>query len=115
MIALEHEPEVFLVHLVAVLLLHRVDGVIQKMVLAGPTAIVHPDQVQQRGLARAGRTHDRHKLAFLNVHIDAAEHERLSRTVLEEFFYVAKPDHSLSLSSLVTAAGSAWPRLDFIT
>ena len=119
MIALEHESEVLLVHLVAILLLHRVDRVIQKMILAGPTAVVHADQVQQRGLARAGGTHDRDEIAFLNVHVDAAEHERLGGAVLEELLDVAEPDHrsaySFSLSSLVTAAGSAWPRLAFIT
>ena len=85
------------------------------MILARPTGVVHSDQMQQRGFARAGWAHDRNEVAFLDVYVDAAEDEGLGGPVLKEFLYIAESNHSFSLSSLVTAAGSAWPRLAFIT
>src|SRR6185503_7675789 len=64
--------------------------------------------------------HDRDKVAFLNVYVNAAKHEGLGGAVLEEFFDVAEPDHLDSprvfcWRIFVTAAGSACPRLAFIT
>ena len=45
-------------------LVHRL---IEEVVLAGPRAVVHADDVQQRRLAGARRPHDRDELAFLDV------------------------------------------------
>ena len=114
-VALEHESEVLLVNLVAVLFAQRMDRVIEEMILAGPGGIVHSDQVQQRGFSGAGGSHDGDELALGDIHIDAAQHERLGRAVLEEFFDVTKLDHNFSCKRRFTAAGSAWPRDAFIT
>ena len=63
------------------------------MVFAGPGAIVHADQMQQRGFARAGGSHDGDELAFLDIDVDAAQHEGLGGAVLEVFFDVTQLDH----------------------
>ena len=52
-----------------------VDRVSHQVVLAAPGAVVHAEDVQQRGLAGAGRPHDRDELAGLDVERDAAQHE----------------------------------------
>jgi hypothetical protein len=97
MIALEDEAEVLLVDLVAILLFELVDGVVEKIVLAGPTGIMHADQMKERGFAGAGGSHNGNKLALLNIHIDAAEHERFRRPVFEVLFNIAEGNHSQTM------------------
>ena len=53
MIALKDEAEVFLVQLHAIFLVELVDGVLDQVIFTGPRAIVHSEQVQQSGFARA--------------------------------------------------------------
>ena len=62
---------------------HRVDRVTQKVELARPGAIEHPEDRQQRRLARARRSHDRHELAGLNLPTDASQNERPAGRRLE--------------------------------
>ena len=73
-IALEHEADVLLVQLGAVLRAELVHRLIEEVVLAGPGAVVHADDVEQRRLAGARRPHDRDELALLDVDVDAPQH-----------------------------------------
>ena len=95
MIALKNESEVFLVNLVPVFFLQPMDGMIEEIILAGPRAVMHSDQVEQRRFACAGRSHDGNELSFLNVHVDAAKHERLGWTMFEVLLDIAQIDHNL--------------------
>ena len=89
-IALENEAEVFLVQLHAIFFVELVDGVLDQVILTGPGAVVHAEQVEQRGFARAGRSHDGDELAFLDFRVDAAQYKSLGRPVLEIFLDVPK-------------------------
>ena len=115
MVALEHEAEVLLVQLVAILLLEPVNGEIQQVVLAAPGAIVHADDVQQRGFARAGGSHDGDELALFDVTLTRRRTKVLVGPCSKYFSTFRNWIKSFSRSSLLTAAGSAWPRLAFIT
>src|SRR6266480_4793337 len=42
-------------------------------IFTAPTVIVHPENVQQRRFACAGRAHNRDEVAFLNLQIDLAQ------------------------------------------
>jgi hypothetical protein len=92
MIALKNEPKVFLVKLHAIFFAELVDGMVEQMILAGPGAVVHAEQMQQSGFSRAGRAHNGNKLAVLDLDVDAAQDEGLGGTVLEIFLYVAQSD-----------------------
>ena len=52
-VALEDEPDVLLLQLLALLAPERVHLVAEELVLAGEGAVVHAEHVQQRRLARA--------------------------------------------------------------
>src|ERR1700691_477829 len=92
-VALEHEADVLLVQLHAVLGLHLVNGMIQEVELAGPSAVQHPDDAEQRGFAAARWTHDGHKLAFLNVHLDAPQDVGPAVARFVELVQVRSSDH----------------------
>ena len=64
-----------------------------EIVLARPGAVVHAEQMQQRRFARARRSHDGDELAFLHFRVDAAQHKRLGRTVLEILLHVPQNNH----------------------
>ena len=70
-------------------LVHRL---IEEVVLAGPGAVVHADDVQQRRFAGARRAHDRDELAFLDVEVDAAQHVAAAGAVRVGLLDVAQPD-----------------------
>ena len=93
MIALENKAEVLLVQLVPVFLLEPVDRMIEEVILAGPVAVVHANQVQQRGFSGAGGAHDGHEFALLDVDIDSAKHERFGRSMFKILLNVAETDH----------------------
>ena len=92
-IALKDEADVLLVQFHAVLGLHLVHRMVQKIELAGPGAVEHADDAQQRGFAGAGGAHDGYELAFLDLEVDPAQDERLGRAVFEVFLDVAETDH----------------------
>jgi hypothetical protein len=95
MVALEHKPYVLLVDLGPVLLTELVNRVIEERVLTRPGTIVHPEQVQQSRLPCPGRAHDRDKLTFFDVNVDAPQHIRLVGTVFKVFFDIAKRNHQV--------------------
>jgi len=91
-IALEHEPDVLLVEPRAILRRELVYRLIEEVVLAGPRAVVHADDVQERGLAGAGRPHDGDELAVLHIEVDAAQHVRAAGAVRVRLLDVAQAD-----------------------
>ena len=73
-IALKHEADVLLVQFRALLRIQTMDRLIHEVVLAGPRAVVHAEDVEQRRLAGARRPHDRDELALLDVDVHAPQH-----------------------------------------
>ena len=71
------------------------DRLVEEVIFARPRAVVHADDVQQRGLARPGRPHDRDELTFLDVHVDAPEHVAAAGAVCVRFFDVPQPDQGI--------------------
>src|SRR4051812_17111465 len=85
---------------------------IVEKVFAVPRLIVHTEDMQEGGFARARGAHDRNEFAGVNVQIDSSQHIRLRRAVGEIFFYATQLDHwmspkPLSLSSRLAASSSA--------
>src|SRR5262245_27422686 len=64
MIALEYKPDIFLIQLHAILGLHAMHLVAEELKFAGPCAVEHPKDTQQRRLAGARGTHDGDELTF---------------------------------------------------
>ena len=89
MIALEHEAHVALVEFGAVLLVHLVDGVVEKEIFAGPGGIVHAEDVEKRGLPCPGRSHDGDEFAFFDFYVDATQDVVLGRSLFKAFFDVS--------------------------
>jgi hypothetical protein len=80
-VALKDEADVCALQRLPVLGLELLDLPLHEDVLALEGAVVHPEDVQQRRLARAGRAHDRDELAVTDREIDAAQHEVPSGTL----------------------------------
>ena len=76
-IALKDEADVPLLQRGAILGGERVNRMPHQVVLAAPGAVVHAEDVEQRRLAGARRSHDRDELAWLDVERDAAQDEGL--------------------------------------
>ena len=92
MVALKHEADVLLVQFGPLLRVQPVDRLFQEVVLAGPDAVVHAENVQQRRLARARRPHDGHEFAVLDVDVHAAEHVGASDAERVRLLEVAECD-----------------------
>ena len=90
---LKNKSDILLVQLNAVPVVHLVHRVIQEEILALPIAIQHSNNAHQRGLPRAGWTHDGDKLALVDFEIDAPKHPASSRFGLIGLFDVYKSDH----------------------
>src|SRR5581483_4341059 len=73
MIALKYEADVALIQLHAFLGFEFVNRMPQKMELAAPDAVEHPENREQRGLTGTGRPHNGDKLAFLNIQINSSQ------------------------------------------
>src|SRR6266550_374484 len=76
------------------------DRHVVEIVFAVPRVIVHAYDMQQGRLAGAGRPHDRHELARLDIEIDAPQHIVLRHALGEIFFDFAKTDHWTSVNPL---------------
>src|ERR1700746_3426314 len=72
-IALKDKPNVGFVQFIAFFDVEPVNRLRIEVVFAGPCAIEHSDDAEQRGFSRAGRAHDGDKSARLNLQIDAAQ------------------------------------------
>ena len=49
------------------------DRVFVEEIFAGPGVIVHPEDVEQRRFAGAGRPHDGNEVAFVDLQVDVAQ------------------------------------------
>ena len=102
---LKDEADIFLVELGAPFGVELVNGIFEQVILAAPRGVEHPQNTQQSGFARAGGAHDGDELAFLNVHIDAAQDEILRRADGVPLLEVGEFDHCNFKSSGVLASG----------
>src|SRR5262249_1369607 len=96
-VALEHEPDVPVSKLIALILIKFVDRLIEKIIFPSPSSIVHANQVQQRGFARARRSHNRDELALPDIDIDAPQDECLADAVGVELLDVPEMNHDSNL------------------
>src|SRR5690242_6394476 len=92
MILLEDEADVLLVQRDAPLVWHRVHWMADEVELAGPGAIEHAQDGEQRRLAGARRAHDRDELTRLNVERDAAKDEHATGGCLEHLLEIPHGD-----------------------
>src|ERR1700722_6338689 len=92
-VALEHEADILLVQLDAILGLHLVNGVVEEVKLAGPGAIQHAENAEQRGFAGAGGAHNGYKLAVLDLQLDTAQHVRPAIARFVKLVQVRQSNH----------------------
>ena len=86
-------------------------GLIEKVILAGPCAVVHADDVEQRRLSRTRRPHDGNELPLFDIEVDPAQHVRAARAVGVGLFNIAKCDERIGRKRLGDRAGRAGRRL----
>jgi len=104
-VALKDEANVVLVQFVALLDAEFVDRLIEKMILAGPGSIEHPDDAEERGLPRPRRAHDGNEFAGLNVQGNTTKKEKFVRADVNGFFKISQLDqrlHGISLNATRT-------------
>ena len=68
-------------------------GYLVELILASPRLVMHPEDVKQRRFPCSGRTHDRNKLAGLDVEIDSPQDIVLRDALGKRFVDVAQADH----------------------
>src|SRR5688572_9571973 len=73
MIILENETDLFVPQRRALLRFEGMDRVFLEEIFAGPGVVVHPEDVEQRRFAGAGRPHDGNEVAFVNLQVDVAQ------------------------------------------
>src|SRR5258708_29691 len=98
MVALKDEPDVLIAQVAPLVLVQFVDRLIEEVILARPGAVMHADQMQQRRLPGAGRSHDGDKFAFFDFSVDAPQDEGLSNAMGVELLDVSQFDHSNSVA-----------------
>src|SRR5712692_6379668 len=92
-VALEDEPHVFLVQLVALLSLELVHRLVEEIVFTAPGAIEHPQDGQQGGFSGARGPHDGDEFSGGHVQGDPAQHVEFPAAHLVEFLKAAQLDH----------------------
>src|SRR6266550_1792592 len=94
MILLENESDLLISQRGALFrfqMMHR--GLIEK-IFAGPSVIVHAENVQKRRFTRPRRSHHRNKIACSNIEIDVAQDiKQLSTSKRIGAFDVMQPNH----------------------
>src|SRR5207249_2217607 len=114
--ALEHEADVLLVQFRTLFRIETMDRLVHEVVLAGPRAVVHPKDVEQRRFPGARRPHDRNELAFLDVDVHTAQDVGAAHAVWIGFFDVAQGDKHQRPESLeleVRSLRGSEPTSDF--
>src|SRR5205807_2379537 len=114
-IALKHEPDVPLVQLRALLRIHGVHGLIEEVIFARPTRAVHPEDVEERRLARARGPHDRYELARFDIESDPAQHVTLHRPLWVRPLEVPERDEHQSIPRAWLAPPSTLSTLSAIS
>ena len=82
---LKDEADMLFVQRDALLVLHRVNWMAKKIEFAGPHAVEHAEDGEERRLARAGWAHDRDELARSDVAGNPSQYERSTGRRFEDF------------------------------
>jgi hypothetical protein len=99
-VALKDKANVGLVQFVAFLDVQFMDGLLEKVIFAGPSAVQHADDAEQRRFSRAGRTHESDEFTLLNIQRDAAQNEKLASAGFEYFFKISQLNQRFHVCSL---------------
>src|SRR5262245_31177236 len=81
----------------------------EEVIFAGPVAVEHPEDAQERRFSCAGRPHDGYKLAFFNVHADSAQDESLAGPRCESLFDVSQFNHWTEVVSSMALSSTTRP------
>src|SRR5690606_37348377 len=81
-VELEHEADVVTAPVRQLSRAHGVDALAVDLDLPAAGRVQPTDQVEQRGLAGAGRAHQRDEIAFRDFQVDAVQHFDLLRAAL---------------------------------
>ena len=92
-VVLEDEADLLALHGLALLRRELVHGDVVEPVLALVRAVHHPEDVEQRALARTRRPHDRHELTRLDLQVDPAQHVDASLRQRVRLLDVLEADH----------------------
>src|SRR6185369_17552497 len=92
-ITLKNEPYVLIPERSTFLAVELVDRDVVEVILTAPRLIVYAEDMKQRRLPRSRWTHDRHKLARPDVHIDPAQHVRSGRTMRKRLLDATQANH----------------------
>src|SRR3546814_10388001 len=92
-IVLKHKREMFARERLALLVLHRVQRLLVKAVLALPVRIQQPQHRQQAGLARSRRPHDAEEIALADAEVDIAQYPLPASGERVGFFETRQFDH----------------------
>src|SRR4029077_20005179 len=102
MILLKDESDLFVSQSGALFRLQVMHRGLIKEIFAGPSVIVHAENVQEGRLAGARRSHHRNKVAGGNIQIDVAQDvKQLSASERIGAFDVVQPDHALWASASI--------------
>jgi hypothetical protein len=98
-IALEDETDIGFVEFVAIFDAEFVDGFAIEKIFAGPGAIEHAENAEQRGFACAAGAHDGDEFAGGDVQGDAAEDEEFAAAGIVGFFEMVETNQRFHESS----------------
>src|SRR6202521_4282606 len=76
------------------------DGLIEEIIFAGPRAVQHADDAEQRGLPCARRAHEVDEFTSLKIQRDAAQNEKLASPRIECFFKISQLNQRFHVCSL---------------
>jgi len=88
-VALENEADIGFVKLIALLYIESVDRLAVKVVLAGPRAIEHADNAEERRLPGSRGSHERNKFTRLNLQGDAAQNIKFAPSRFVNLLHVS--------------------------
>src|SRR5712671_4262129 len=99
MIALKDEANISLAQPNTLLAVELVNSLLIQEVFAGPCVVEHSKNTEQRGFARAARTHHGDEVTLLDREADATQDEGLACGCLVTFFKILELDHVHSYRS----------------
>ncbi len=95
MIALKHEAKMLFMELGPVFWFQRMNRVAIEIVFAAPVAVVHPEQMEERRFACAGRPHHGHEVPRRNIERNISQHEESLGSIGERLLDSAQRDEGL--------------------
>src|SRR5437867_2188885 len=90
---LENKADVAFVELGALLGIELMNGMVKKVILPLPGAVIHPEDAEKKRFPCPGRSHDAEEFTFAHLQINPAQHLVNARFVLEGLFDLAESDH----------------------